>query len=114
MEEVGHRVLDQMGCQRFNSPRIGSYWEPCGVAPRGVDAEAYNGRTGTDHISIYTSLTNEKTDEKTFRELVNASIYILRQRQESWIPSEEDINRYWQLYLDGLDYGTPFQLAQLM
>ncbi|WVF71131.1 hypothetical protein IAT40_005928 [Kwoniella sp. CBS 6097] len=49
--------------------------------------------------------TQKHTDEQTFNEQVNASIYILRQRQKAWLPTSDNIRRYWDLYTEGLVYG---------
>ncbi|WWD16993.1 hypothetical protein CI109_101429 [Kwoniella shandongensis] len=45
------------------------------------------------------------TDEQSYREQVNASIIMLRDRDAEWVPSLEDIERYWTLYREGLQYG---------
>ncbi|WVR06742.1 hypothetical protein IAU60_003777 [Kwoniella sp. DSM 27419] len=45
------------------------------------------------------------SDEQAFREVVNAEIYLLRQREAAWMPSLDDADRHWKLYKEGLQYG---------
>lgn len=45
------------------------------------------------------------TDEKSFRQLVNAHLNVLRNHDRDWQVSEDEIRRHWSLYLEGLAYG---------
>nr|XP_018262725.1 uncharacterized protein I303_04205 [Kwoniella dejecticola CBS 10117]OBR84883.1 hypothetical protein I303_04205 [Kwoniella dejecticola CBS 10117] len=47
----------------------------------------------------------QHSDEQSFREQVNAQIYLLRNRPSTWKPNLKEIKVYWQLYLSGLQYG---------
>lgn len=45
------------------------------------------------------------SDERGYREVVNAHIYLLRNRPRHWQAGEDDIMTLWRLYIDGLAYG---------
>ncbi|WVQ99727.1 hypothetical protein IAU59_006869 [Kwoniella sp. CBS 9459] len=46
------------------------------------------------------------TDEQSFCEKVHAELYLLRQRETDWRPTAEDVKKYWNLYTEGLVYGS--------
>ncbi|KAK8864694.1 hypothetical protein IAR55_001946 [Kwoniella newhampshirensis] len=47
----------------------------------------------------------QHTDEQSYREQVNANILLLRDQDETWLPPFEEVERYWTLYREGLQYG---------
>ncbi|WWC69868.1 uncharacterized protein I206_103811 [Kwoniella pini CBS 10737] len=49
--------------------------------------------------------SQQHTDEQSYREQVNAHIYLLRFKSSDWTFETQAINVYWQLYLSGLQYG---------
>ena len=44
-------------------------------------------------------------DETSFKEVSNACIILLMEKDAEWMPTDEDIEKYWRLYLEGLQYG---------
>lgn len=44
-------------------------------------------------------------DETSFKEISNAYIILLMEKDADWMPTNEDIEKYWRLYLEGLQYG---------
>ncbi|OCF74339.1 hypothetical protein I204_04710 [Kwoniella mangroviensis CBS 8886] len=49
--------------------------------------------------------SQQHTDEQAFREQINSTIYIFRQKSKDWKPNLEEIKKYWDLYLSGILYG---------
>ncbi|WWC88996.1 uncharacterized protein L201_003913 [Kwoniella dendrophila CBS 6074] len=49
--------------------------------------------------------SQQHSDEQSFREQVNAQIYLLRDKPSGWKPTLEEVKEYWELYLSGLQYG---------
>lgn len=44
-------------------------------------------------------------DETSFKEVSNAHTILLMEKNADWMPTDEDIEKYWGLYLEGLRYG---------
>lgn len=44
-------------------------------------------------------------DETSFKEVSNAHTILLMEKGADWMPTDEDIEKYWRLYLEGLRYG---------
>lgn len=44
-------------------------------------------------------------DETSFKEVSNAHTILLMEKDADWMPTDEDIEKYWRLYLEGLRYG---------
>ncbi|WVW84264.1 hypothetical protein I302_106294 [Kwoniella bestiolae CBS 10118] len=49
--------------------------------------------------------SRKHSDEQSFREQVNASIYLIRQKSRDWVVTMREIEKYWELYLSGIQYG---------
>nr|KIR49824.1 hypothetical protein I312_00916 [Cryptococcus bacillisporus CA1280] len=45
-------------------------------------------------------------DETSFKEVSNAHTILLMEKDADWMPTDEDIEKYWRLYLEGLRYGV--------
>ncbi|KIR36189.1 hypothetical protein I352_01135 [Cryptococcus deuterogattii MMRL2647] len=45
-------------------------------------------------------------DETSFKEVSNAHTILLMEKNADWMPTDEDIETYWRLYLEGLRYGV--------
>ncbi|WRT66679.1 uncharacterized protein IL334_003639 [Kwoniella shivajii] len=89
---------------------VEQYWIKWGS--KGPIVTELEGIIGDDDIErkeimreFVTKQARSHTDEQSFREQVNAEIYLLRNKNAEWKPTPEGVKKYWDLYLSGSKYG---------
>ncbi|ODN77635.1 hypothetical protein L202_04793 [Cryptococcus amylolentus CBS 6039] len=90
--------------------RAASYWAQWSAKGSIIsEVEGFTAVNSARKEKVYAlvqqSAKKEASNEKEFKEKVHAETLLLRAQPASWVPQEDDVEKWWALYKAGLDYG---------